>query len=37
VGFVAGPPWGRRYWAEAQVAAFLAARLPGGPRRRGGD
>lgn len=27
VGFVAGSPWRRRYWAEAQVAAFMASRL----------
>lgn len=27
VGFVAGPPWRPRFWAEAQVARFLAGRL----------
>jgi hypothetical protein len=32
VGFVAGPPWRRSYWAESRAAAVLAARLthPGG-------
>jgi predicted alpha/beta-fold hydrolase len=27
VGFVAGQPWRRRYWAEARAADFLAARI----------
>jgi len=27
VGFVSGPPWRRRYWAESRVAAFLASHL----------
>jgi hypothetical protein len=27
VGFVTGPPWRRRYWAETRVAAFLAGHL----------
>jgi len=27
VGFVSGPPWRRRYWAEEQVADFLAGAL----------
>lgn len=27
VGFVEGPPWAPRYWAEAEAARFLAARL----------
>lgn len=27
VGFVAGQPWRRVYWAEARAAGFLAARL----------
>lgn len=27
VGFVSGPPWRPRYWAESRAAAFLADRL----------
>lgn len=27
VGFIAGSPWDRRYWAESRAAEFLAARL----------
>jgi hypothetical protein len=27
VGFVSGPPWRRRYWAESRAAGFLADRL----------
>jgi predicted alpha/beta-fold hydrolase len=27
VGFVAGPPWSFRFWAEGRAAEFLAARL----------
>lgn len=27
VGFVEGPPWAARYWAEREVARFLATRL----------
>jgi len=27
VGFVAGQPWRRRYWAETRAACFLAERL----------
>jgi hypothetical protein len=27
VGFVTGQPWRRGFWAEARVAAFLAAQL----------
>jgi hypothetical protein len=27
VGFVSGPPWAPRFWAEEQAARFLAARL----------
>jgi hypothetical protein len=29
VGFMAGPPWAPRFWAERQVAAWLAAGLTG--------
>lgn len=29
VGFVAGAPWGRRYWAEATAADALCTRLAG--------
>lgn len=29
VGFVTGPPWRPRFWAERTVAAFLARRLSG--------
>ena len=28
VGFVAGPPWAPKFWAEGEVARFLAAKLP---------
>lgn len=31
VGFVSGPPWAPRFWAEERAAAFLAARLGGAP------
>jgi len=27
VGFVAGPPWARCYWAETRAAAFVAEHL----------
>ena len=27
VGFIGGPPWAPRFWAEAEAARFLAARL----------
>ena len=27
VGFIGGPPWTPRFWAEAEAARFLAARL----------
>jgi predicted alpha/beta-fold hydrolase len=27
VGFVAGPPWAFRFWAERRAATFLAAHL----------
>lgn len=27
VGFIEGPPWAPRFWAEEQAAAFLAAQL----------
>ncbi|MEX2609634.1 MAG: alpha/beta fold hydrolase [Gemmatimonadota bacterium] len=29
VGFMAGPPWAPRFWAERQVASWLAAGLTG--------
>jgi hypothetical protein len=27
VGFLQGPPWRPRFWADEQTAAFLARRL----------
>src|SRR5690606_21886363 len=30
VGFIGGPPWAPRFWAEAEAARFLAARLAHG-------
>lgn len=27
VGFISGPPWSPRYWAEARAAEYLASRL----------
>jgi predicted alpha/beta-fold hydrolase len=30
VGFIAGPPWAPRFWAEREAARFLAERLGGG-------
>lgn len=36
VGFVMGPPWRRRYWAEERAAAFLAARLGAAGPLQGG-
>jgi predicted alpha/beta-fold hydrolase len=30
VGYVAGPPWAPEFWAEAELARFLAAMLPTG-------
>jgi predicted alpha/beta-fold hydrolase len=30
VGFIGGPPWAPRFWAEAEAVRFLAARLAGG-------
>lgn len=32
VGFVEGPPWAPRFWAEAEAARFLAERLGGDGR-----
>jgi len=29
VGFIAGPPWHPRFWAEAEAARFLSVRLRG--------
>ncbi len=30
VGFIEGPPWSPRFWAEEEAARFLAAQLGGG-------
>lgn len=35
VGFLQGPPWRPRFWADEQTAAFLAGRLFEGGRDRG--
>jgi uncharacterized protein len=35
VGFVEGPPWSARSWAEARVVEFLAGRVSGGGAPRG--
>jgi uncharacterized protein len=37
VGFVAGPPWRRAFWAESQAASFLADHLRAQPLRSGWD
>jgi predicted alpha/beta-fold hydrolase len=34
VGFVSGPPWAPRFWAESTAAGFLAAQFEGGGPRQ---